>query len=313
MIQFFNSIFNAILGYLIADWYILLFGILIAVSMDVYGNPEKFKAYLTKHSGASIPAAVAFGAFTPLCACGTMGVLLAMFVTSLPWGAVMAFLVSSPLTSPSEFLFEGAFLGWSFAKAMLVSSLILGFSAGFVATFLEKHTSFFNDQFRLLGTKSTGSSPVTPTTLLTSLPTRSFVERYRLKQFALRFYELGIKKILFYFILFIALGRVVEYFIPTAFISQLFGANSAASIPLAATIGLPLYLNNASAMPLLRTFMDAGASQGAILAFLIAGKATGIPVITGMSAFIRRRAMIFYVLWVYVGAMICGTLYQFFI
>jgi uncharacterized protein len=48
-----------------------------------------------------------------------------------------------------------------------------------------------------------------------------------------------------------------------------------------------------------------------VFAFLIAGKATGIPVIAEMSTILKKRAMIFYLAFIYFGAIISGYLYQF--
>ena len=56
-----------VLAILIHNGPILAFGILIAVIMKVYVDPERFIAMLSKRSGVSIPVTVAFGAFTPFC------------------------------------------------------------------------------------------------------------------------------------------------------------------------------------------------------------------------------------------------------
>jgi uncharacterized protein len=364
-----KELFLAVLGYLKADWLILLIGILIAVSVNVYMDSNKLKKFLEKKAGISIPGAVGIGALTPLCACGTMAVLLSMFITAMPWGPVMAFLISSPLSSPSDYIFETAFFGSRFATGLLIASILLGLIAGFVAHLLEKKTNFFKDQFRLNNssevsnccnesysevassccssnrTEAKGCCSNNDSTLavkklrgkekieiknsnslkiikskvkenkfednVTSKGRISdFVERYKLKKFAYELYNIGVKKILLYFIVFIAIGRIVELFIPKEWIISLFSGNKSYSIPLAATIGLPLYLSDASAIPLLKSFINAGAGEGAVLAFLIAGKATGIPVIAGMSTFMKKRALLFYITFVYVGAIVSGYLYQ---
>ena len=96
----------------------LILGVLVAAVIQVYVDPEKMKGWLMRRSSVSIPATVAFGAFTPFCACGTMAVVLSMLATSLPWGPVMAFLVSSPLMSPEEFVMMSGILGPAFAIAV---------------------------------------------------------------------------------------------------------------------------------------------------------------------------------------------------
>lgn len=333
MVNIITQILESIWHYLSADWYILLIGIVLAVGMSVYVDSNKLKNLLTRKTGISIPGAVAFGALTPLCACGTMAVLLSMFVTAMPWGPVMAFLISSPLTSPSEYMFETAFFGSKFATAVLVSSIALGLIAGFLANFLEKRTNFFKDQFRL--TSGKGDSCCTPNkkvvikksdsikikrapiskeaccTIQEAVSTNeSFLKKYKLDKLAKEFINIGLKKILFYFIIFIAIGRVVEMIIPQSWIMTLFSADKAYSIPLAATIGLPLYLNDSSALPLLKSLINSGAGQGVVLAFIITGKATGVQVIAGMSTFLKKRAMFFYVASVYIGGMLAGFIFQ---
>lgn len=316
------EIIRTVLYFLRADWHILLIGVLLAVGINVYADPVKLKKHLSGNAGLSVPGAVLFGAFTPLCACGTMAVLISMFVSAMPWGAVMAFLVSSPLTSPSEFMFETAFLGSRFAAAMLVSSVALGLFAGFLAHLLEKRTNFFRGQLRLAPAAEQCCAAAQPTeaascctlpapdALSCSCSTQGLVERLKLKEFGKQVYELGVKKILLYFVLFIAMGKAVEMLIPTHWITALFSAERGYSIPLSATIGLPLYVSNASALPLMKSLINAGAGEGAVLAFLIAGKATGVPVIAGMSTFLKPRAIAFYVGIVYLGSIVAGYVFS---
>ena len=104
----------------------LILGVLVAAAIQVYVDPEKIRGWLMRRSSVSIPATVAFGAITPFCACGTMAVVLSMLATSLPWGPVMAFLVSSPLMSPEEFVMMSGILGPAFAIAVAVASVLLG-------------------------------------------------------------------------------------------------------------------------------------------------------------------------------------------
>lgn len=344
MLSYVKDILMAILGYLKADWYILLIGTLFAVAINVYVDSNRLKKFLKRRAGISIPGAVALGALTPLCACGTMAVIFSMFASAMPWGTVVAFLISSPLTSPSEYMFETAFFGSKFALGILFSSLILGITAGIIAHFLENRTKFFENQLRVVkheveGCRCSGDdekaaicdcnaiNEITETIETCSCNGTdenydskeekvafnrkvSFVKKYKIDKLVKEFWNIGIKKILLYFVLFIAIGRVVELLIPKELIMTLFGSSKAYSIPLAATIGLPLYLTDSSAMPLLKSFINSGAGEGAVLAFIIAGKATGVPVIAGLATFLKKRAMLFYIGFIYFGAITAGYLYQ---
>jgi len=63
-----------VLDTLIHDAVPLTFGIMVACILNVYIDPEKFRTLLMKRKKVSIVGSVAFGAFTPFCACGTMAI-----------------------------------------------------------------------------------------------------------------------------------------------------------------------------------------------------------------------------------------------
>ncbi|MFW6036134.1 MAG: permease [Halothermotrichaceae bacterium] len=91
MIYVLERILKAEIAYLQADWWILSLAIITAAGIKVYVGQEKIKVWMEGKSYLSITGSVGFGAFTPLCSCGTMAVIISMFVTSLPWGPVMGF------------------------------------------------------------------------------------------------------------------------------------------------------------------------------------------------------------------------------
>lgn len=305
------DVFKIVLGYLAADWPLLLIGTLIAVMIKVYVNNQVFQDYIKGNSKLSIAGSISFGAFTPLCACGTTAVILSMILTTMPWGPLMAFLVSSPLTSPSEFVFQSAFFGNEFALAVLIASIVLGMGAGLFANLLQKKSNFFDDQFRLKDKGTTrNDNDLTEFDIVLNEKNVSWTKKAKLKEFVYEFYNLGIKKVLLYFVIFIAIGAVINILIPSSWIVSLFGEGNKFSIPLSATLGLPIYVSGSAALPLMRSFMSEGATQGALLAFLITGKATGVPVIIGLSTILKKRAIAFYVGFVYLGGIAAGLVYQ---
>jgi uncharacterized membrane protein YraQ (UPF0718 family) len=306
----------AVWGYLAADWPLLLFGILLAAGLQVYVDAERLRRFMARRSGIGIVGSITAGSLTPLCACGTMAVILSMLVSAVSWGPVMAFLVSSPLTSPSEFVFETVFLGKSFALAMLLSSILLGVGAGILSSQLEKRTRFFEGQLRSTPSRRCGCDcRPAEAGMAGSAGEKSgpgpLLERLKFRQFLQAFFRLGFLRILPWFILFIAIGRFVEIIVPREWMTASFGAAHAWSVPVAALLGLPLYLTDSGALPLLRSAVEAGAAPGAVLAFLITGKATGIPVIAGMSVILKARALGYYVGLVTVGGVLAGYAYQF--
>jgi len=114
------------------------------------------------------------------------------------------------------------------------------------------------------------------------------------------------KQLLAMFLGFAFIGYFLNGLIPPGWISSIFGSGNLYSIPLAATLGLPLYFNTETSLPLVRALMDNGMSQGAALAFMTVGAGTSVGAIAGALTIARWRviALVVSVLWV--GAIVCG-------
>ena len=330
----------------------LILGVLVAAAIQVYVDPEKMRGWLMRRSSVSIPATVAFGAFTPFCACGSMAVVLSMLATSLPWGPVMAFLVSSPLMSPEEFVMMSGILGPAFAIAVAVASVLLGLGSGYLTHIIEKKTHFLKNQLRFesagkaeaagCGCASAGNQGSAAMAnaccmkeadhegeedgcgcgetfdecgcgaLALNQPNAagSFFRKYKIDQVLKAVYDISIKRILPFFALFAGIGYLINQFIPTTWISALFGSSNLFAIPLAAVVGLPLYVNGDSSIPLLQSLMQSGVSGGAMLAFMITGPGTSAGVLAGIATIMKKKAIALYVGYLLAGAIAMGYAYQ---
>lgn len=319
---------------------VLLFGVLTAGALRVYVDTARMKRWLTNRAYLSIPATVAFGAFTPFCACGTMAVVLGMLASALPWGAIMAFLTSSPLMGPDEFVLISGILGVRFALALTAASVLIGLGAGLLANLLQKRTDFFSGQLRFSAAPAApapacgcgGSAPAASTDSIgrpavsrgDAVPAAccasvqanpfaapvAFAKRIKIDQLIKAVFEIGIVKILPLFALFAAIGFLVNRFVPAGWVSAAFGAKNAFAVPLAAAVGLPLYVSGSVAVPLMETLLHSGVTPGAMLAFMITGPGTSAGVLAGISAILKRRALAYYVGCLLTGAVALGYLYD---
>jgi uncharacterized membrane protein YraQ (UPF0718 family) len=113
------------------------------------------------------------------------------------------------------------------------------------------------------------------------------------------------------FFIFAFVGYVLNGLIPAAWVSAVFGKGSIYSVPLAATLGLPLYINTEASLPLVRALIEGGMSQGSALAFLITGAGTSIGAFTGALTIARWRVIGVVVGTLWAGSIIIGVLYNF--
>ncbi|MFZ5824189.1 MAG: permease [Bacillota bacterium] len=288
------------------NWPLLLISAGIAAYMKLYVDQKRVAAFLQRHQGAGVLGATAVAVTTPLCSCGTTAVILGMMASSLSWAPVVAFMVASPLTSPSELVYSAGLFGWPFAITFFVASILLGLAGGLVAYLAEKR-GWLADQARFRPAMGGAldsvdearaqavASPATP--------------RPTLGDFLRETYLVG-RRLLLFFLGFAFVGYLLNGLIPEAWISSLFGSGQAYGVPLAATFGLPFYINTEASLPLVRSLMDLGMSPGATLAFLITGAGTSIGAITGALTIARWRVVGIVVGTLWVGAVLIGLGYN---
>ena len=137
-----------------------------------------------------------------------------------------------------------------------------------------------------------------------------FLRKFKLRELGRELVNLGLKQILLYFSIFVAVGFLINHFVPASIVSGLFGNKSIFAIPLASVIGLPLYVTTESAAPIIQTMIASGSSEGAMMAFIITGSATSAWVIAGLSTFLKKRAIALYVAFILAGGILSGYIYN---
>jgi uncharacterized protein len=295
------------------NWPYLLLGTLVAATMKLYMDTEKVRRWLIKYRNGSIFAAVAVAVATPLCSCGTMAIVLGMLASTLPWAPVVAFMVSSPLTSPEELLFSGGLFGWPFAITFFVASIGLGLAGGFVANLLESRGWLANQaRFRpIMGGSIDDVSEVASVSTNEPLGAgdKQAATRPGLRELLAEIWRVG-RRLLIFFFVFAFVGYFLNNLIPASMVTSLFGAGQSWGVLLAALLGLPLYLNSEASLPLIKAFMENGASQGAALAFLITGAGTSVGAVVGALAIARWRVVGLVMGTLFIGAILFGYGYN---
>lgn len=298
---------DTILNLLQTLWHnapILAFGVAVAAAIAVYGDPEKIRGVLSNRMTASVFTTVAFGVFTPFCACGTMAVVVAMLSTAIPWSAIMAFLTSSPLMSPDEFIFIAGIISPGFATGLTAASIAIGLGSGVVAHLVEKRTHYLDGQIRMAPPAACPAENVQAS---------AKPDKFKLRALLRYIYEVGVRQILLYFSIFVMVGYLINRYVPSEWISVALGEDNPFAIPLMALVGIPLYITGPSSIPLIQALLDGGASTGALMAFMITGPGTSAGVIAGIGTIMKGRAVALYLGLMLAGALAAGYLTEFFL
>lgn len=318
------------------NWFLLVLSIVISAALKFFVDQDAIAHFLRRNSRNSVLISTGVAVGTPFCSCGTTAVVLGMMASTVPWAPIVAFLVASPLTSPQELFYSAGLFGWPFAIAFFVASILLGLAGGAIASFAEARGWLLN-QARMApaivpsvslgivaGPARIGlpviAKPVETTQCgctpnRTNLPINAqpVVEPAKpaltLHAFLQETYNIS-KHLLPLFFGFTFVGYFLNGLIPTAWVTSLFGTGHSYSIALAATLGLPFYINTEASLPLVRAMLESGMSQGAALAFLITGAGTSLGALGGALTIARWRiiAMVIGTLWL--GSILLGVLYN---
>ena len=314
-------------------WPLLLLSVLVSVVLKLYIDQDRVAAFLKRNQRNSVLISTSLAVATPFCSCGTTAVILGMMASTIPWAPIVAFMVSSPLTSPQELFYSAGLFGWPFAVIFFAASIILGLAGGGIAAFAESR-GWLKSQARFSSDKS-------PHTHLVPVPVPSEVIQPQTVQFAAQgasgvslslpviavepitpkrtvtFKQFADEtftttwKLLALFLGFAFIGYFLNGLIPQEWIQNMFGSGNAYSVPLAAILGIPFYLNTEASMPLVKAFMDSGMSAGAALAFLITGAGTSIGALAGALTIARWRVIVIVLGTLFTGAIILGFAYDF--
>lgn len=309
---------------IVHNWPFLLASVVIASAVQVFVQQERLATWLRRRTGVAILGAVALGALTPFCSCGTTAVVLGAMASAVPWAPIVAFMASSPLTSPEEYVLSVGLFGPAFATTFFVAAIAVGLIGGGAAWWLERH-GLLDGQTRMASAEpasacgptcdAAGASDDPMATsggmrLLTVIekPTVQTVEPSKLRQFGGALLTNG-RKLAGFFLAFATLGYLVIRLLPAGLITDWLGAgNPIWSVPLAAVLGIPVYLNTDASLPLVASLLHGGMAPGAGIAFLITGAGTSMGAISGMLVIARWRIVALVIGTLFVTAVATGWL-----
>ncbi len=222
--------------------------------LQMYLSPEKIQQILSSKHGKGYVIAGFLGAITPFCSCSTIPFLKGLLRAKAGFGAMMVFLFASPLLNPIVIgLFVVTFgvkvAAFYFAVAMGVSVLAGYLLEKFGFEKYVKPEAYTEPQPSCCGS-SCGSKPKP-------------VSKWR-KNWDTTWADF--KQALPYMFVGVAIGSVIYGFIPTDFIARFASDENPFAIPVAAIIGIPLYIRAAAVIPLSAALVAKGMGMGAVMA-----------------------------------------------
>ena len=294
-------------------------GILLAGYIRTYKLAMKLQISLKRHGILSVFLASLAGMITPLCACGTLTTAVSLLFARFPLAPVMALLVTSPLLSPSTYLLTLNDLGPEWTVIRTVAAFSMGMFAGGV-THLLRDKGFQTETIFIEGAIPRGDfhDETYPDERLRCNCKEKFGNRVaaRTRSKFVVFLAKSSEMLWMvgkYVLVGVAIGAIVERYMPYEWIYSLFGQKNGWSI-LWVTLGsVPIFLHQISASSILYHIKSSlsGTLDGAAgLAFMIGGPVTAMPTMIMFWTIFKKKVFFLYMFICIVGTLMISYAFQ---
>ncbi len=265
----------------------VLVSILVGI-LSVYISKERIQRVLgTKRSFLGSILGAVFGALTPFCSCSTIPITLGLLNSGVSFSSAMSFLFASPLMNPVILTMMAVLFGPKITVIYAVIMFVVSVTAGLV---LEK-----------AGFSSCLKEVVVEGLVEEVGPKFQRVVRYAVKIF---------KQMFPYLLLGAAVGSVIHGFLPSEWVLAVAGPENLFAVPLAAIIGIPLYIRAETILPIGAALIAKGMGVGSVVSLLIGGAGLSLPEIIMLSAMFRKKLLWVFIILVFAVAVLTGLTMQ---
>lgn len=257
-----------------------------------YFPMEKARNILTKKRwfGLNYLMAAILGIVTPFCSCSSIPLFIGFTGAGIPLGVTFAFLIASPLINESSLYLFPAIFGLKVTILYNLFGLMIAVLGGMLIQKLKLEKYLIPE---LLKFKSRAQIEI-----------ENNGKKMTTKQLIGYFWRDGMsitKKIFPYLILGVGVGAIIHGFIPSSLIEYYLSSESWWTVPMAVLLGVPLYANSVSVIPIMEAMVGKGAPIGTILAFMTAIVTLSIP-----EAMILKKVMRWQLLAIFFGITTAG-------
>jgi len=257
-----------------------------------YFPTDKVRNILTtkRWYGFDYLMAALLGVITPFCSCSSIPLFIGFLSASIPLGVTFAFLIASPLVNESSLILFPAMFGWKITIIYNIAGIIVAVIGGMIIQkmHLEKYINSdllkFKNKFQIEDNQ----------------------QKIKFNKLLSLWWADGwniTKSIFPYVILGVGIGAIIHGFVPALLIEKYLAIKSWWAVPIATLLGVPLYANSVSVIPIIQVLIDKGIPLGTALSFMTATVTLSIP-----EALILKKAMNWQLLVIFFGITTFGII-----
>lgn len=321
-------------AFLAVELSVLFIGISLLVGvLQRHVPPSKVEALLSSNGSRGYFLAVGLGAITPFCSCSTIPMLKGLIRARSGFGPMMVFLFASPLLNPIIVALLVATFGLILTAIYVFAALVVSVGAGWLL-----HTLGFERYVRRMATQESGGCD--PSARKCGSPSDSETSSCGTTS---KLAFLGMEEgsgsvsngccdqklpapvgkegkfdglwqeawsdfvdVLPYLLIGIAIGSVIYGFMPTDLLEQHAGPDNPFAIPIAAVIGIPLYIRAEAVIPLAAALMAKGVGAGTVLALIIGSAGASLTELILLRSLFTLKLLAAFVAVILTMAMVAG-------
>ncbi|CAG36858.1 permease [Desulfotalea psychrophila] len=279
--------------FITAELTVLFLGISTLVALALMYIPqEKLRDWLSRRGILGNVLAATVGSLTPFCACSTIPMTLGLLKAGAPFGPVMSFVIASPLLNPIIIAMVAALMGLKACVLYFAITFLGSIVFGIVLERVGGAAWVKNVQIR---PSCCGEGKQKENLSFSGKLKRSFASAWKDFRAVLPFLLIGV-----------AIGAGIYGYMPQEFVISLAGPQNPFAIPIAAIIGIPLYIRAETAIPIGMALAEKGMSMGAVIALIIGGAGMAIPEMSMLASIFRKRLVASIVAVIFATAVIGG-------
>lgn len=277
-------------AFILAELTALFLGISTIIGLILqYVPDEKLRMWLSRRGLLGNFLGAAMGAITPFCSCSTIPMTVGLLRAGVPFGATMSFVLASPLLNPIILAMFWALLGWQACLVYGLVTFVLAIASGAVLELV----GLAQDVKKVRVTGESGQRATLPT--LGGKLRLAFGGAWG-----------DFCGVLAYLVIGVAIGAAIYGYLPGDFVVRVAGRRNPFAVPVAAVVGIPLYVRAETVIPIALALTKKGMSIGAVLALIIGGAGMSIPEMSMLASIFKTRLVAVFVGVVFVSAVVAG-------
>jgi len=283
---------------------VLMLLVLVVFGVGVvrtFFTPERTRRLLAgrRESAGNVLAAL-LGTVTPFCSCSAVPLFIGFVTAGVPLGVTFSFLIAAPMVNEVALVLLFGLFGWKVATLYFGTGLLIAIIAGWTLgrLRLEKHVEAWVYE---TGTNAYDQEG-------TESPVMRWSGRLQAGVAAVR--EI-VGRVWVYVLLGIAVGAGIHGYVPENFMASIMGHEAWWSVPVAVLVGVPMYANAASIIPVVQALLGKGAALGTVLAFMMAVIGLSLPEAIILRQVLKPRLIATFFGVVAGGILLVGYLFNF--